>query len=172
MKALIVIASIALALVASAPAAASWDKGTLVYDLDALVLLTGCDGLIAEGGVAPTASPGAVPYSYTHNFIASVHIEGRWRSDPDIANSFILRARITGTGQDAAGREFQINGLLTMDSFQADFFATDGNVSIQRDDGSFARGTAVGAWPIVTAGEFDSFFGETLSITASHCQLR
>jgi hypothetical protein len=171
MKGRVIVAGLLIALAAGTPAAASWDRGTLILHLDALVLVSGCDGLVTEGGVAPTSSSG-VPHAYTHNFIASVDIRGGWRSDPDVADSLILQAKITGTGRDDAGREFRIDGQLTMDSFQADFFATNGNVSIRRDDGSFARGSGVGAWPIVTAGEFDSFFGETLFITASQCQLR
>ena len=111
-------------------------------DFEVVVLLSECDGLIAEGGVGTI--PGApVSHAYTHNFLAMVHIEGWARWDPDLPleASYVAHARITGTGIDAAGQTFTISGDVTSDRWHADFWADGGRVVVRRDDGSFAWGT-------------------------------
>jgi hypothetical protein len=174
-KAMIKGALLALAVVAAAvPSAASADgreRQRFVLTGDVLVLVSGCDGLIATGGVAPTGS-GPFEYWRTHNFVASARIKGTTRVDPNVANSLNARMRIKASGTDASGQRFRIRGRLTEDMDSPDFWASDGRVTVRREDGSFARGKAGGAFGIVHSGEFQNWFGMALSVVADRCRLR
>ena len=151
----------------------AWERDRLSMDVEVLVLLSGCDGLIAEGGVPSIPGGPPLSYAFTHNFVAAAHIEGWTRRDPSVPAEvgFTMHARITGTGTDAAGRTFTLSGNVSQDGFEADFWADDGNVVVRRDDGAFARDAGViGAHGIVNSPPL-LFFGRSLMLDARHCRL-
>ena len=166
------VVAVAAAGAASQASGARWQRETISMDFEVVVLLSECDGLIAEGGVGTI--PGApVSHAYTHNFLAMVHIEGWARWDPDLPleATYVAHARITGTGIDAAGQTFTISGDVTSDRWHADFWADGGRVVVRRDDGSFAWGTAAGGYGIVNQPPL-LYGGSSLMVTANHCQIR
>ena len=78
----------------------AWERDRLSMDVEVLVLLSGCDGLIAEGGVPSIPGP-PLSYAYTHNFVASAHIEGWTRFDPSVPPAR-LASRCTHASREQA----------------------------------------------------------------------
>ena len=166
-----IVVAIGFAVVAGT-ALADRDVTRFSSDDQVVVLLSGCDGLIAPGGV-PLTAPDPWP-PYTHNFIASIHREGWMKDGPDSShNSWLTHSRLTGSGTDAAGHAFTIEGTLTYDSDldpALEKWATGGKVVVRRDDGAFARGDAGGSAPIRNSPPLGTSLA-SLGVAADQCHL-
>jgi hypothetical protein len=104
-------------------------------DRQVVVLVSGCDGLVAQGGV-PLRYSDPWP-AYSHKFVASIHREG-WEKflEGRAPHQFLTHSGVTGSGSDAAAHEFTIEGTLTYDSDwdpTSELSATGGNVVVRRD---------------------------------------
>jgi hypothetical protein len=138
---------------------------------DMLVLIDGCDGFVAPGGLVPNAVA-PFPSSWTHNFLVTWadRSQVRFPDDPTGARTQTVIA-LNADGSDDGGHSFTIKGKLTL-SFFADplFWADGGTVKIRRDDGATVTGTAQG----VFEHAFDPIFttpDEIFEVTATTCNL-
>jgi hypothetical protein len=165
----IVVVAVGFAVVAGT-GSADWNVTRVSYDTQVVMLVGGCDGLIAEGGVPVNDSSAAA--LYTHNFIASIHVEGLSKFDPD-THRYLSHYRVTGGGSDAADHAFTVEGTLTYDSQSTpgDFWASDGKITVRRDDGAFARGQAQGADSPVVAPPLTESLSAIIIYTADQCHL-
>jgi hypothetical protein len=128
------------------------------------VAVARCDGLIGEGGL-PSTTP-----AYTHNFVASIHIEGWYKKAVDQpAEMDTAHYVISGSGTDSAGHAFTVLAIIdkAAGAVGYDFYGF-GSAIVRRDDGALARGTATWATPIV----FDTFPYNSLVIDATTCRLK
>jgi hypothetical protein len=135
-----------------------------------LVLIDGCDGFVAAGGVAPNVSDPSVP-SWTHNFLADWTTRSQWRfRNDDTGQRTVQVISLDATGTDADGHSFTIKGWLEWHLLaNPELWADDGVVQIRRDDGAVVTASAVGA----TRPVFDPIFkaDRILEVTASSCRL-
>jgi hypothetical protein len=135
-----------------------------------LVLIDGCPGFVASGGVAPNATP-PVPDSWTHNFVADWTQSAQWKFQSDPTGQKTLQAiSLDASGTDAAGHTFTIKGKLVWHLLASpELWADSGTVQIRRDDGAKLVGTAVGDLEPI----FDPIFtvDRALAVTATSCKL-
>lgn len=135
-----------------------------------LVLIDGCSGFVAPGGVAPNAAP-PVPDSWTHNFDADWTQTSQWKFQSDPTGQKTLQAiSLDASGTDAAGHTFTIKGKLVWHLLaDPELWADSGTVQIRRDDGAKVVGSAVGDLEPI----FDPIFtvDRALAVTASTCKL-
>jgi hypothetical protein len=171
MKKAIVLMAVGLgvAVLAASAWAAPGERTKFSGQASYTIFVGGCDGLIAEGGI-PAINPQPADSPWTHNFTATADVKGWTRQDPDSPIVY-MRMHLSGGGTDAAGHSFTIDGDLSLDQPLSDFFANDGNVVLRRDDGSFARGSATGMYPIVYQPPL-AYGGSAIYISASQCRLR
>jgi hypothetical protein len=147
---------------AAAPVSASGDG--------MLVLIDGCDGFVAAGGIPPNA-PSPFPTSWTHNFLASwdQRLQQKFTNDGTFTKTE-TDITLNAQGTDDAGHSFAIRAKLTRSFFASpELWADDGIVRIRRDDGATLTGSAVGAFEHV----FDPIFTNDtiLEVTATSCSL-
>jgi hypothetical protein len=153
--------------------AARADPPTTSSGQGMLILIDGCPGFVAAGGVTPNAGPPPpVPDSWTHNFLASWTQTAKWRFQNDPTGQKTVQVISFGAqGTDAGGQRFSISGKLTWHLFAStEQWADGGTVRIKRNDGAEVDGSAVGALlpaltPIFTVDR-------ALEVTASSCTLR
>lgn len=153
----------AVALAATAVAAdIHWDVNHVDIDGQMTVIVTGCDGLVAESDVM--VDPGL-----THNFPVSVHLGGWVKSSPDVPSDvWTAHYQIAGSGTDSAGHGFTIRGTLTNEgNGGSDFFATGGDIVVRRDDGAVARGPADAAANSIVYG-----IPSAIHVDAGQCRLK
>jgi hypothetical protein len=161
--------ALAIALFA-ASGSANASRPQVSNDAGMLVLIDGCDGFVAAGGIAPTVTT-AAPASWTHNFVADWTTRSQWRfQNDDTGRKTVEEISLDATGRDAAGHSFAISGSLEWHLFaNPELWAEDGMVRIRRNDGAVVTGSAVGA----TRPVFDPIFtvDRILEVSASSCKL-
>jgi hypothetical protein len=159
-----------LTLLLSSVAAARADAPVPSSGTGMLVLIDGCPGFVAAGGLAPNADP-PFPLSWTHNFGADWTETDQLRFANDTTGQRTETAiSLQAVGVDAAGHSFAITGKLYWHLFAGpEVWADSGAVRIRRDDGAVASGSAVGdGFPV-----FDPIFtvDRALVVTSTSCKL-
>jgi len=124
-----------------------------------LVLISGCDGLVAEGGIPP--NPWAQPPSAEYSFLTSYSEDWiRHKNDP------LSEVKIAGTGFDADGARFTIVTTAMVGDF--DTFG-GGTVHVTGRRGSSLTGAvSLANTPIVLSPYYDR---RALRIRAATCSL-